>query len=256
MAPDNVAIALGRMAQAVAGALELRDVFAGVAESAATVLPFDVMAVGRFGPAGAFTVHAVVGASADLPRTFKVEDQSPAVRVAPGSLARIEDAARELDPHYAFDRMLQERGLASGLRAPLVRGDRLAGAVSVWSKRPGAFTREHEEVIPPIALLPALALEHERLFNLDVERRRRLDAVDLLLPTMAGSLDIRDIFNRISEVVKPILPHDRLVLTSLSADRREITVDAISGKPVSGLPKRMPAKGAYTGEAQPEFILI
>src|SRR2546428_9012693 len=53
MAPAPLAVALGRIAQAVSGALELKDVFTGVAEAAATVLPFDIMAVG--GPPAAGT---------------------------------------------------------------------------------------------------------------------------------------------------------------------------------------------------------
>jgi transcriptional regulator with GAF, ATPase, and Fis domain len=169
---------------------------------------------------------------------------------------RIEDAERQLDRNYPYDRMLLERGLRSGLRAALVRGDQVTGAVSFWSHRPGTFTAEHITVVRPIATLLSLALEHSRLFNLDAERRRRLEAIDSLLPAMAGSLDVRAVFNRISEVVQEVLPHDRLVLTSLSADRREVTVDAISGEPIDGLPTRMQANAKYTKDPQPEYVLI
>ena len=219
MSPEPLAAALARIAQAVSGTLELREVFASVAEAAATVLPFDVMAVGRFEAKGALTLYAVAGNSQDVPRTYRLEDQSPAIRVKLGSIVRVEDGERDLDSSFAFDRMILERGLRSGLRAPLLRGDTLIGAVSFWSNRVGAFSVEHEAVVRPIALLLGLALEHERLFNLDTARRRRLDAIDSLLLTMAGSLDVRNVFNRVSEVLKPVLPHDRLVLTSLSADR-------------------------------------
>jgi transcriptional regulator with GAF, ATPase, and Fis domain len=256
MTADPLASALGRIAQAVSGTLELRDVFAGVADAASTVLPFDIMAVGSLEAPDVFTVYAIAGNTQDVPLTFRAEDQSPAIRVQPGILVRIEDTGRELDPRYAFDRMLIERELRSGLRAPLLRGEQLAGAVSFWSRRPGAFTVEHEAVARPIAILLGLALEHAKLFNLDASRRRRLDAIDTLLLTMAGSLDVRDIFNRVSEIVKPVLPHDRLVLTSLSPDRREITVDAVSGEPVPGLPTRMPVAEKYVNAPQPEFVLI
>src|SRR2546425_2356380 len=256
MAPEPLAAALARIAQAVAGTLDLRQVFAGVADAASAVLPFDIMAVGRLETPDVFTVYAIAGDTEDLPASFRVEDQSPAVRVRPGNVIRIQNIGQELDARYAFDRMLRERGLGSGLRAPLVRGEQLAGAVSFWSRRPGAFTAEHEAVVRPIATLLGLALEHERLFNLDAARRRRLDAIDSLLLTMAGSLDVRDIFNRVSEVVMPVLPHDRLVLTSLSADRREITVDAVSGDPVPDLPTRMPAGDPAHCQHGREYVLI
>src|SRR5438093_10584146 len=256
MAPEPLAAALARIAQAVSGTLDLRQVFAGVADAASAVLPFDIMAVGRLETPDVFTVYAIAGNTEDLPRSFRTEDQSPAIRVQPGSVIRIQDIGHELDPRYAFDRMLQERGLGSGLRAPLVRDERLAGAVSFWSRRPDTFTAEHETVVRPIALLLGLALEHDRLFNLDAARRRRFDAIDSLLVTMAGSLDVRDIFNRVSEVVQPVLPHDRLVLTSLSADRSEITVDAISGEPLSGLPTRMPVPAQGACHQGSEYVLI
>ena len=256
MAPDPLAVALGRIARAVSGALELKDVFTGVAEAAATVLPFDIMAVGRLEAADTWTVYAISGNTEELPRTLRTEDVSPAIRVVPGSVVRIDDAERELDPLYALDRLLLERGLRSGLRAPLVRGETLAGAVSFWSRSPAAFTVEHEAAVRPIAILVGLALEHERLWSLDAARRRRLDAIDSLLLTMAGSLHVREVFNRVSEVVGPVLPHDRLVLTSLSADRREVTVDAVSGEPVEGLPTKMKVAEKYIGQPQPEYVLI
>src|SRR5437867_1225135 len=256
MAPDPLAVALGRIARAVSGALELKDVFTGVAEAAATVLPFDIMAVGRLEAADTWTVYAISGNTEELPRTLRTEDVSPAIRVVPGSVIRIEDAERELDPRHALDRLLLERDLRSGLRAALVRGDQLAGAVAFWSRRPGAFTAEHEAAVRPIAILLSLALEHARLFNLDAARRRRLEAIDSLLPAMAGSLDVRAVFNRVSEVVKPVLPHDRLVLTSLSADRREVTVDAVSGEPLPGLPTRIPVAEKCASDPQPEYVLI
>jgi transcriptional regulator with GAF, ATPase, and Fis domain len=256
MAPDPLAAALGRIAQAISGTLELREVFSGVAEAAVSVLPFDVMAVGRLTGKDAFTIHAIAGSSQDAARTFRVDDQSPGVRVTPGVVVRVEDTERELDPRYAFDRMLRERGIRSGLRAALVSGERLTGALSFWSLRPGVFNAEHEAAVRPIAILLGLALEHERLWNLDAARRRRLDAIDSLLPTLAGSLEVREVFNRVSEVVQPVLPHDRLVLTSLSADRREVTVDAVSGEPVPGLPAKMTLAAKAPSDPPPEYVLI
>ena len=84
-----------------------------------------------------------------------------------------------------------------------------------------------------------MALEHERLWTLDVTRRRRLEAIDQLLPTMAEALEVRGLFDRISKVVQPILPHDRLILVSRSADGRLDTVDALSGDPATAIPSRI-----------------
>ena len=109
MAPAPLAVALGRIAQAVSGALELKDVFTGVAEAAATVLPFDIMAVGRLEAMDTWTVYAISGNTEDLPRSLRTEDVSPAIRVAPGSVIRIDDAERELDPRHVLDRRARPR---------------------------------------------------------------------------------------------------------------------------------------------------
>ncbi len=253
---DPLVAALGRMSRAVSGTLELGEAFARIAEAAAAVFPFDMMAVGRLDGPDAVTLHALAGDVPALPRALRLHDFSPALRVEAGIVVRIGDAGRELDDRFLVDRELKRHGFLSGLRAPLLRGGRPAGFVSFWSRRPGAFTAEHEAAVQPIADLLALALEHERLWGLEAERRRRLDAIDSLLLTMAESLDVREIFNRVSEIVHPVLPHDRLVLTSLSEDRREITVDAISGEPAYSLPMRIPVGDPGACQHGREYVLI
>ncbi|HYV86114.1 MAG TPA: sigma 54-interacting transcriptional regulator [Patescibacteria group bacterium] len=253
---------LARIAQAVAGALELREVFESVANAASAVLPFDVMVIGRLEPTGQYTMYAISGEQHELPGQYRPDDYSPAIRIDAGKdgwtgcVVRIEDGEREFDGSFAVDRLLLERGIRSGLRVPLVRDDRVAGVVSFWARRPGLFNADHEAMVRPIASLLGLALEHERLWNLDASRRRKFDVIDTLLPMMAASLDVRSIFNGVSEVVKPVIPHDRLVLTSFSEDRREITFDAISGEPTQEFPPPLKVAEGYLKDPPPEYVLI
>ena len=257
MGSDTLAAALGRMARAVSETLELKEVFARVAEAAATVLPFDVMVVFRVeGAAGTFALYSFAGIIPDERRTIRLEDFSPAIRPLTRGASRIDDVAEVLDPSFFVDQRLQQDGTRSILLVPFLRREQLAGFVGVGSKHPGAFTAEHEGALQSIADLLGLALEHERLWNLDTERRRRLDAIDSLLGVLAETLDVRGIFNRVSAVVQPVLPHDRLVLTSLSADRREITVDAASGEPVADFPTRMPAGDPGACQQDRDYVLI
>jgi transcriptional regulator with GAF, ATPase, and Fis domain len=255
---DALAAVLSRIARVVSETLELKEVFERVAEAAATILPFDAMGVSRLETTGTMRVYAVAGSvkHEDHPRVVRLEDFSPALRPQLGGVGRIEDTARLLDTGFPMDRELLRRGVRALLRTPLLKGGQLAGTVWFTSVRPGAFTAEHEAAVKPIADLLGLALEHERLWSLDAARRRRLDAIDSLLPMMAETLDVRGIFNRVSEVVQPVLTHDRLVLTSLSADRSEITVDAVSGEPIAGLPTRMPAVEPPVCHHGGEYVLI
>jgi transcriptional regulator with GAF, ATPase, and Fis domain len=241
MPPDALPAALGRIARVVSRSLELGEVFAEVADAAAAVLPFETIGVARVESDGAFTLHSFVGNVPSPPAALRLDDFSPAVRPRGEGPSRIDDAARLFDPAFAIDRRMAEDGRRSLLFVPLRRGEHVDGFVGVTSRKPGAFNAEHEAALVSIAELLRLALEHERLWNLDAERRRRLDAIDSLLLTMAPVLDVREVFHKISEVVQPVLAHDRLMLTSLSADQRVVTVDALSGEPVPDLPTTKPA---------------
>ena len=171
-------------------------------------------------------------------------------------MRRFDDLDSVLDPSFLMDRKFRDAGMRSGLMVPLVRCEAQSGYVAASSRRPNAFTDEHELALLAIADLLGLALEHERLWNLDTERRRRLDAVDALLPLLANVLDVREVFHQISDVVKPVLDHDLLVLSSLSADRTVFTVDALSGEPAPELWAPMPVSEADLQNHAYEPVLI
>ncbi len=257
---DALVAALGRMARAVSETLELRDVFARVAEAAATLVPFEGMAVMRVERLGMMALYSLspYEAAQDPPKTIRLEDFSPRIRPLTSGAMRIDDLAPLLDPSFSADRHFQQDGVRSALFAPLLRGDQLGGLVAVTSRHPSVFKAEHEAALLSIADLLALALEHERLWNLDVTRRGRLDAIDALLPLLANVLDVREIFNQMSAVVKPVLPHDRLMLSSLNTDHSEISVDALSGEPVPPeLLGPIPvSRDEYARHAKAEFHII
>jgi len=249
--------ALSRIARIVSGTLELREVFVQVADVAREVLPFDAMGVCRLETPNVFRKYAVVGIEPEEESPTSVaslEDFSPAMRPQAGRTQRFNDAPAELDSSYPMDLEILDCGVRSMLCSPLMAGPRIDGEVWFTSSRTGAFTEAHEKAASAIADILSLSLEHERLWNLEVMRRRRLDAVDNLLPTMAETLDVRGVFNRVSEIVQPVLPHALLILTSLSEDRRELTVDVSTGDPSSEMPC-FPAASA-AGTTAPEYLLV
>ena len=240
MAPDALIVALKRIASAASEALELKDVFAAVADAAAEILPFDRMSVLQFDGTHTLRLLSFAGSVPAPPLTeVGLEDFSPAVRPSLDGPRRIDDLGPVLSPLYKIDRWWSEQGLRSALWVPIILRGHPAGFLFLASRRPGIFTPEHESALASISALVGLALEHERLWTLDVTRRRRLEAIDQLLPTMAEALEVRGLFDRISKVVQPILPHDRLILVSRSADGRLDTVDALSGDPATAIPSRI-----------------
>jgi transcriptional regulator with GAF, ATPase, and Fis domain len=254
MTSDPLVSVLGRIARVVSTTLELKEVFARVAEAAATVLPFDVIIVERLEGPDTLELYSFAGGASEGPVTARLGDFSPAIRPPKRCAQRIDDLSLVLDPAYLADRGVRDQGWRSCLVAPVLRGKEVGGFVWLGSRRPRAFTADHEPALCAIADLVGLALEHERLWNLDAERRRRLDILDGLLLTMAPVLDVREIFNQLSASVRPVLPHDRLALGTYSADGRLLTVDALSGEPVADLPRDVSVEKKPKHESDEEVI--
>jgi Nif-specific regulatory protein len=250
---------LSRIARIVSGTLELREVFAQVADTAREVLPFEAMGVCRLEGPDVFRKYAVAGFEPeedDAAGVARLDEFSPAMRPQPGLTLRFNDAAEELDPNYRMDLEILECGVRSMLCSPLMSGHRVEGEVWFTSSHVRAFGERHEKAASAIADILSLSLEHERLWKLESTRRRRLEAIDKLLPTMAETLDVRGIFNRVSEIAQPVLPHALLILTSLSPDRRELTVDVTSGDPVSDMPVCFPVREAAGDPSASDYVLI
>jgi hypothetical protein len=50
--------------------------------------------------------------------------------------------------------------------------------------------------------------EAARFGDPTLDHLRRLENLDELLPTLAGVLDIREVFERVSAIARRVLPHD------------------------------------------------
>ena len=68
---------------------------------------------------------------------------------------------------------------------------------------------------------------------------RRLEALDELLPTLSGVLDIRDVFERVAAIARRVIPHDSLSLPLVTEDKNNLVVYAASGYS-SRIPEAIP----------------
>ncbi len=257
MKQDAILTALGEITRIVSETLELREVFRRVAKASAKVLPLNTMAIIHIESDRTLRLYSHTQSDlAEPPRSISLEDFSPSIRPSLDSVHRVSNLAAIMDPSFFVDRELLARGSRALLTAPLRQGDQTNGFVSIDSVHSGAFTLDHERVLLSIADLLSLALEHERLWNLDLARRRRLDAIDALLPILANVLDVRDIFNQVSAVVTRVLPHDLLVLASISPDEKRVNLDAYSGTPIKGMPSSLPLERDKRFPVGQEYDLI
>src|SRR5262245_22896714 len=57
----------------------------------------------------------------------------------------------------------------------------------------------------------------------------RLQALDDLLPMLAGVLDVREVFERVSAIARKVLRHDTMSLPLITEDKKGIVIHAIAG---------------------------
>jgi transcriptional regulator with GAF, ATPase, and Fis domain len=228
--------ALAAVARALGETIDLRHVFARVAQAAHTVLPFERMRVILI-QGDSYRMYATEQDGAPGPECgllIPQADLSPQFR-HDFEVERL-DVPGRLDPSFYWDRETIESGQRSIVRAMLRIGGRRLGVLAFASRQPEAFTEEHERIVLALADMVAAALEHERLWSEEHRRRQRGEALESLLPTLARSMDIRDIFRQISEVSQVAIPHDIVGLSFLNPDGKSLRVYAMTDGKVDHLP--------------------
>ena len=264
---EGLAPALSAIARAVAESLDLKSVFSRVAEAARLALPFDNIGVNvsenpdlppdAMPEDEAFSIFSIMekGGMEDDVR-YTRSDVSPKLRLpAIGHVVRYADVSKELDPSYAIDRRVIDLGCRS-LIITFLPGPRPLGSMWFSAKETNVYLPEDEESVLAIADLVALALQHERLFRTEKQRRKRSEALEALVPMLSKALDIRDVFDQLSAAVGGILPHDRMALGLLSKDRETVRIHAYTGGLVPGMPQTIPLDEEARDSADWSFFLV
>jgi transcriptional regulator with GAF, ATPase, and Fis domain len=142
------------------------------------------------------------------------------------------DVAKHLvgDPATQVDQV--DAAVQSRIVGAIRQGARVHGALWLTSSRENAFCDAHQTLMDGVVDLLGLALEHNAIVERDTLRRERIESLRGLLHTMAGALDIRHVFDRVSEVVRGGLPHDMLVITSWGEDGASFRFYAVAGATV------------------------
>jgi two-component system NtrC family response regulator len=248
---------LSEIARAVAESLEVREVFARMAEALRRVISFDGIGISMIECEEIQLYISAGDAKEEHFDRYAFDDVSPRLRPR-AAVLRVDDVNRELDPAFRLDREILESPNVprSLLFAPLLRGETLVGGLWFGSRVLGAYASIDEEILKPIAELTALALEHERLFSAERERRRRREVLEQLVPTLAKALDVRDVFNQVSAITQQVLPHERLTLGLFSEDRRAVRIYAYSGERLPDLPESIPLTDPEVTRAEWDFEIV
>jgi two-component system response regulator HydG len=252
---------LDGLLKTLTGVLDIRHVFDRVSEISQKVLPHDGVAIGEvIGGGESIRMYASQGLNlGPLPFDTQISDRS--LLTEPWDYRLIDDirAHALYGPNSAT-----LAGMVSVLFVPIrLEEGRLYGGLTFYSRTPGHFTRDDVLIAKRIADHIALALSHHRLAEESQraaalqERAASLDALDGLLNTVAGVLDVRGVFDRISEIGNTVMPHDAMTIVVRTKVRDIVRLYAATGALRSlPVPSEITIPNPDLLEGQWEFELI
>jgi transcriptional regulator with GAF, ATPase, and Fis domain len=169
-----------------------------------------------------FGATAYRSASRDFPEAF---------RPRTASTLRIAREELEKEPLRLVESRILNSGISDEIRETLKVGQVLTlplpnvepPALFVATIQPPSPLSEAEtSTIASIAAEVVGFLDPQELQEEELERLRRLESVDRMLPVLFNVLDVREIFDRLSMITKDVLPHDFASLGVFNEDRSEI----------------------------------
>ena len=259
--PPGLGEACSAIARSIADSHDTGEVVGLVAAAARVVIPFDAMGVWHAAePDDPLSLIAGPGASNRVgprDRPLRRSDHSPRLWPDTDSLpACVADAPAELDRGYAGDRAVIDLGFRSVLVLGLSSGSRNLGILWFLHRQASAYSPDHARALQPVVDLTTLAVEHSQLQSLGEERRRKREALEALLPTLAGALDVQAVFAQVSEVIQSVIAHDELTLGLVSSGGKGIKFHASSAGKVSSLPEYRPKTDFGEDSLQWEYYIV
>jgi transcriptional regulator with GAF, ATPase, and Fis domain len=135
--------------------------------------------------------------------------------------------------HPVFERLLRY-GIDCLLVTALPDG---AGLFWAGKRDAACFSDTQMAAFEPLVMRLATALHEREPREARLARLARLDALEQMLLVIAGALDVRDVFHRMSEIARSVLPHDAATVQILSDDLADARVYALDGIPRENIPE-------------------
>ena len=158
--------ALREVGEAVSSTLDLDEVLSTIVTNAVRLTGTDGGSIMEYVEADdSFSVRAAYGSSDEMLarlRAVRIGRESTLVGRAALDRRPLEVAASPLDPHL---RILYDDGWRSVLAVPMLRQDRMVGALVIRRRTTGGFSEETLELLETFASQSALAILNARLFR-------------------------------------------------------------------------------------------
>jgi transcriptional regulator with GAF, ATPase, and Fis domain len=250
--------ALEELLATLTSVLDVRQVVDRVSEIAQTVLPHDAMSIPLLiEGADRVRVYANSGLG-DEPTPYEAAIPDRTLLTRPWEFQIFDDL---LDvPIYTFARPIKA-GMRSVMMVPIKMGGQLRGALNFYSRAVARFSKDDAPIARRVADHIALSLSHQRLVDEAHQheelraRTANLELLDGLLIALTDTGELPQLFDRISEIAKTVLPHDMLALPVLLPDGLHARVYANSGGS-SPFPEVVDAPPVFSTGRDWEFDLI
>jgi signal transduction histidine kinase/ActR/RegA family two-component response regulator len=170
--------ALGEVSQAVNSTLDLRTVLVTIIATAMQISGTEAGAIYVFDEAEReFQLSATFGMSAEM--IAALHDLHAEISAAVGLLTETHQESQTPDLHELAPSTLNDIFLRAGYRAqllvPLLRSDRVVGALVICRKAPGQFAPSTIDLLKTFAAQSVLAIQNARLFAEIESKSRQLE---------------------------------------------------------------------------------
>ena len=173
--------ALGEVSQAVNSTLDLQTVLTTIAAHAVEISGSDAGGIYEFDDtAGAFRLRATHQMSEELVaviRESSIRLDDPVVGRAATSREAVQIADIREVPDFPMREILERAGFRALLVVPLLREDRIVGALVVRRRAAGRFEQGTVELLQTFAAQSVVAIQNARLFQEIEEKGRQLEVV-------------------------------------------------------------------------------
>ena len=207
----------------------LCGVLGALLQSAGTMLPINHLAVFRHDADDVVLTHAdtVAITTFRLPIAGIPEPLRPGARgIRTLTLADLEASADGLVETILLrqrftDEIRQVHSVRQALVCP-VDGAGVSATLLAGTYEMTPFSIEQIVRVEELARQVGAVVSRDEGPDAELDRLRRLGAVDAILPSLFHVLDVREIFERLSIATKAVVPHDALTLAMFSEDRTRI----------------------------------
>ena len=212
---------LAAIGRTMSSSVRVDDVFERFAEEASRLIAFDKIVIrlteqGDGSLAETFASGTSSGAQGAPRETgaLEAEQLSGLETVVKAS----SDDPMDLIQRFPRLQSLVEAGLKSFLKVPLVARDQDIGFLAFGSSSTRGFTEHDQEVAERIAAQIAGAVANTRLYATVQRDAIEKQAVAEMGRVISSSLDIGEIFESFAELVRRLIPYDRLTVNLVDSE--------------------------------------